>query len=180
MPADRAIAAPRAGLRYSATMKNGSIVIAGCLLLSVVLGAVLYSRYRTTLPAVQDVVTGLIYFIEEHEGRFPASQEEFLSAGIFEKGADGAWRIVPRPNSHYQHNPHRAPIASFEPFKIAWGADLSTWTVAERGVVHDGSGEGVLPVTWPSSPKSGEGYARILLRVHAETRARLAASQPAG
>lgn len=152
-------------------MRGAWWVIGTCLALSVAGALVLKSRYRGELVEVQDLLTGLLYFMEDHGGRFPTSQEEFLSSRAVESQAGGGIRIIPRGDSRYRQTTHGAVIGDLASFKVAWGIDLTTLSVNERGRVVDPDGREVTLMVWPSSPPSSREYAKVLLAAHAALRA---------
>ncbi len=171
--------ATRQGTAVSGFSRRSWILVVGlCAVLSVVVGVRLWSQIRSGLPPTQDLVTGLIYFLEEHGGRFPASADEFLASDFVERVDERTIRIRPRPDTRFRRKPWGVPIRDLERYGIAWGADLSRLTIDERGVVRDPQGREVVLVRWPDSPRSGRSYSRLLLAVHRQL-AKAAASQPA-
>jgi hypothetical protein len=160
-------------------MKSGFIVVGILLAISVIVAVGLRNRYKSELLAVQDLTTGLLYFMEEHEGRFPASQAEFVASGFVEQAADGAIVIRGRPESSYRQA-YGYPIRDLPRFAVAWGTVMEGLTENERGRVVDSSGKLVELVKWPSSPPSGKEYSRMLLAASRAIRAKLAATQPDG
>ncbi|MCA9242486.1 MAG: hypothetical protein KDA32_00920 [Phycisphaerales bacterium] len=157
-------------------MRSGLIVVGICLAVSIVAGVVLAGRYRGELVQVEDVVTGLIYFLEKNEGRFPQSQEEFEASPFVETGPQGV-RILSPEQTKYRKPTHGDKglwIPSLEPFKINWGAQLDGLTVDEFGNARDTKGDKVRLVRWPSSEPSAKEFTILLLRVAAENRPKAA------
>jgi hypothetical protein len=151
-------------------MKSGFLVVGLCLLASIAIGGFLAYRYRPELVAVQDLVVGLTYFMEENGGRFPASETEFRRSDFVENEPDGSLRILPRKDSHYRAETHGMAIKDLTPFQIAWGADLADLNTDNYGKAFDSNGKQVELICWPSGPKSGEGYTLILLGISQEIR----------
>lgn len=162
-------------------VRNAFIVFGICLAISAVIGIVLFRQYRGDLPATQDLVTGLIYFVESNGGRFPASEDEFRSAAFVEHVSGGGFRILPRGDSAYRRTTHGYVFHDLAPFEIRWGADLTLMALDDRGRVRDGAGNEVSLVRWPSSPHSGRIYSPLLLEVSRRVRGApaSAASRPA-
>ncbi len=160
-------------------MRTGLMVVAGCLVASVVIAFALKSLYKEDLSATQELAVGLIYYIEASGGQFPASREAFLASPYVEQDPNGTIRVRGNPDSNYRRQTQGVPIADLEPFEIAWGADLASLEIDERGRVRDPNGRPVELIRWPSSPPSGKAYSRLLVLVGREVRAR-AASRPAG
>ena len=151
-------------------VRNAFIVFGICLAISAVIGIVLFRQYRRDLPATQDLVTGLIYFVESSGGRFPAGEDEFRAAAFVEQLPDGGFRIRPRSDSSYRRTTHGFVFHDLRPFEIAWGADLTLMALDNRGRVRDGSGNEVSLIRWPSSPHSGRIYSPLLLEVSRRAR----------
>ncbi len=156
-------------------MRNGFLVVFGVLAVSAAIGLFLARQYRTDLTQTQDLVLGLIYFMEQNGGRLPASQDEFLSSSVVERGDSGTFRVVAPPVTKYRPRTHGIPIADLAPFQVNWGVDLGGLTVDERGVARDAQGRKVEVLRWPSSPTSGKGYTIVLLGAYQE----IAAGSPA-
>ncbi|HMQ15579.1 MAG TPA: hypothetical protein PKC49_06355 [Phycisphaerae bacterium] len=161
-------------------MKSGFIVVSLLLAVSVLMAFGLRGRYKKELLETQDLTIGLLYFLEEHEGRFPASEQEFLASSFVEHEADGVFRIRGRADSRYRRHTHGYPIRGIERFAIAWGADLRDLREDHYGNVLDAAGRKVVLVTWPSSPPSGKEYARMLVAASRAIRAETADQPPAG
>lgn len=157
-------------IRDAALSRRRSLPLAAvlglCVVLSVVVGVRLWRQINRGLPPAQDLVTGLMYFMESHGGRFPASEEEFLASDFVEKLPDGGIRIVPRPGTRFRRTPWGVVIRDLGRYRIAWGVDLAALTIDRRGVVRDGQGNEVTLVRWPDSPRSGRSYSRLLVAVH--------------
>lgn len=139
------------------------IVVAVCLALSALIGIRLKTLYSPQLTRTQDVVTGLLYFMESNEGRFPANEAEFRASSFVETLPSGALKIRPKPGTLFRKNPHGAEIARLGEFKIAWGADLASIQVDGRGVPRGADGKKIELVSWEASPPSGKTYTQILL-----------------
>lgn len=146
-------------------MRTGIIVFVATLALSCVLGVAMYYYYQPQLAAVQDLVIGLGYFMEEH-GRFPASEAEFTASDFVEKLPNGAIRIKPRMNSVLIRNLHQQPIESLKPFQIAWGTDLNHLQPDTTGALYDAAGNKVELLIWPASPPSGKMYSLTIMEMY--------------
>ncbi|MBI5863668.1 MAG: hypothetical protein HZB38_03995 [Planctomycetes bacterium] len=158
-------------------MKTGLAVVAAVLALSIAIAYGIKQRYGPELAQTQDLVTGLIYFLEQHAGRFPATEQEFTSSAFIEKTGDGGIRVLPQPNTRYRPKTYGIVIRDLARFKVAWGADLTQIHVDERGIGRLPDGREITLVCWPSSPPSAKEYVWLLLDIHKQTQA--AASQPA-
>lgn len=157
-------------------MKSGLAVVGFLILVACTAAYFLASKYGPELTRTQDLVTGLIYFLEENRGRFPASEVEFRAASFVEKTPDGI-RIRPKPGTRFRAETHGVVIGDLKPYEIAWGTDLSIVQVDDRGRVRNQKGDEIKLVTWPSSPPSGRSYSWVLLDVYEQVTA--ATSQPA-
>ncbi len=160
-------------------MRAGFTVVILCLIASGLIGYGFYRKYKPELAQTQDVVTALIYFLEAHDGRFPASEAELRACSFVENLPGGGLRVRAPESTRYRRDPYGIPIASLEPFRIAWGTQFESLTLDEYGKARNADGRKVELVCWPSSPPSGKGYTWILLDVAQECRARAAASAPA-
>jgi len=151
-------------------LRSGWVVFALCVAISVGLGVALKMRYKPELSATQDVIAALVYFMEEHGGRFPASEAELRACSFVEAQPDGALRILPRAGTYFSRPPHGIPLADLTPFEIAWGVDLAACRVDERGLLRDANGAEVRLVRWPSSPSSWKVYSLQLYAAQVEIR----------
>lgn len=158
-------------------MRGAFFVIGICLVVSVFLAWQVKRSMQTDLVGAQDLVLGLIYFMEQHDGRFPASQEEFVSSSVVRVDEAGAYHIVPPAETRYSRTVHDYPLTDLARFEIQWGADLDTLTINDRGKVLDANGREVKLLEWPASPPSGKVYSGILLIQHQQIRQRLAEQQ---
>ncbi len=166
------------------------IVLGICLLASTIVAVGTRWQVSEDLPATQDVVTGLIYFLEQHAGRFPANAEEFLASPFVTRRPDGAIVIRPAAGTRYRAATNGVAIRDLEPFRIRWGVDLSTLHIDESGRLRDAEQREVELVRWPASPPSARKYSVLLagisekLREHAASAGQpgtsAAASSPAG
>lgn len=146
-------------------MKTGLAVVVFLIVVSGLVAWGLARKYGPELTRTQDLVTGLIYFLEENQGRFPASESEFLASSFIEKLPDG-FRIRPRPSTRFRGETHGVMITDLKPFEIAWGTDLSRVKVDDRGRVRNEKGDEIKLISWPSSPPSGRSYSWVLLDVY--------------
>lgn len=146
-------------------MRTGLIVVGVCFLLSIGIAWRLKSRYGPEWAATQDVFLGLAYFMEAHDGRMPASEEEFRLSGFVETQPDGSIRIKPPQTSRFSTTLRGIPIASLEPFKIRWGTDIGSLTIDDYGRAYDPNKNKVELLCWPSSPPSGKTYTMLLIDV---------------
>lgn len=149
-------------------MRNGLLVVFGLLAASTAIALLLYARYRHDLTATQDVVMGLIYFMEQHEGRLPASEAEFRAADYVEALPDGGIRIHAPSKTRFRRQTHGFPVADLAPFAIRWGTDLGSLEVNKRGQALDAEGRVIEVARWPSSPNSGKGYTIVLIAARNE------------
>lgn len=162
-------------------MKSGLIVFGVCVGLAAVLGVTFYLNIREGLAQTQDIVTGLIYFMEEHAGRFPASEEEFLASSFVERLPGGAIRIHSPQGTRFRKATNGVTISGLQQFQIAWGTDLTALTLSEYGKAERPDGNTVELVSWKDSPPSGKGYTLVLLSAAQQCRPQptsTASSQP--
>lgn len=150
-------------------MKSGLAVVAALLLISGVIAYGLYRRYKPELAQTQDIVTGLIYFMEDHAGQFPASENEFRASTFVEKTTDG-FRVLPKPGTKFRTETHGIVIHDVTPFRVAWGADLTTIQIDDRGKPRWPDGKEAALVIWPSSPPSSKTYTLMLLTIAEQIR----------
>ena len=162
-------------------MKSGLAMVAALLLISGVAAYWLSRRYGPELTETQDLITGLIYFMEDHDARFPASEDDFRASPFIERTSDGI-RVLPKSGTKYRRETHGILIRDLTPFKVAWGADLTSITIDDRGKARWPDGSEAALVTWPSSPPSGRAYTQMLCKIAEEMRRERSASssQPGG
>lgn len=165
-------------------MRNAFIVIGICLAISGFMGYRLWTMLTTDLVAVQDLMLGLIYYMEAN-GEFPASEAEFLAAPFVTR--DDANNIVIRhPEGSAFNKPHGYPIADLAPFEIRWGSEMADLRIVDRegnlpdpnapnapetGTVSDGAGQKVVLIKLPNSPPSGKVYSAILVNAYRDLQA---------
>lgn len=160
--------------------RGAFLVIGLCLLISAGIGVGLYFRYRQTLPETQDLVTGLIYFLEENGGRFPASEAEFRSADFIETLPNGGLIVHSRPGTRYREKTFGIPIRDLGLFEIAWGVNLEELTVDEHSVPRGKDMHEISLVSWPSSGRAGRGYTILLMGIAEKIREREPRSAASG
>lgn len=168
-------------------MKAGLRIVALCIVVGSIGGAVMLWNTQKRIRESQDIVLGLTYFMEQHAGRLPASESEFLSSPFVETVSDTdsatSIRIRPYDESQYRHDPHGVTIANLDEYKIAWGTELSGLTYDAQGELRDEKGNGVKLIRWPTtgygsgSPAAAR-YADLLLTASRDIRRR-STSQPA-
>ncbi|MFN0136170.1 MAG: hypothetical protein ACKVS9_08655 [Phycisphaerae bacterium] len=144
-------------------MRNGLIVFSLCILGSIGLSVMLFLTYKRETPATQDLITGLLYFMEQHDGRFPASEAEFRACSFVEPLPSGGVRIKPVTDSQFRRQTHGVEIADLKPFQIAWGADLAALSFNEYGKARDADNNPVALITFPTVRSSGKNYTFMLL-----------------
>lgn len=150
------------------------LVIGACFILGCAISVRLLLKSNEELPAMHDVVTGLLYFMEDNGARMPASEAEFLQSSFVQRDPGGI-RIMPKPGSRFR-KAGGVLVPSLEPYRIAWGANLGEVSVSEYGRAMDAQGAKLELVSWAASPPSGKDYTLLLLRARAEL---LSTSQPA-
>jgi hypothetical protein len=169
-PGDGAAVNSGAGHAQTSPRRHGTLVgltvVGLCLSISFVLAWRLRTQYKPELAKVQDVMSGVLYFMERSGGRLPASESEFRAADFVETLADGAIRIRPQPHSQFRRETYGIPIESLEPFRIQWGRSLADLKLDEYGNVRDPDDKKVELIAWPSSPPSGKTYSMVLLSAH--------------
>lgn len=158
-------------------MKSGLIVVGVLLAISVGIAFMLKQHIGPEYARTQDLVTGLAYWLESHDGEFPPSKEAFLKAPFIEPKPDGGFVVRAKADSRYRRETNGIEIYDLTPFKVAWGTNLVDLTVDEGGTARGKSGQIVELVCWPSSPPSGKGYTAFLLDVSNQCRS--ATSRPA-
>lgn len=147
-------------------MRGAWIVVGACLVVGTVLAIALQSRFTRSLPETQDVMTGLIYYMEDHGGEFPPSEKAFLSSSFIELAPEGGLRVLAKAGTKFRSTTNRVLIRDLAPFKIAWGADLGKLRVNEYGRVLNDEGNPVELVRWPDSPQSAKSYSAWLVSIH--------------
>ncbi len=146
------------------------IVLGLCLVASTIVAVGTRRQISQDLVQTQDVVTGLIYFLEEHDGRFPGSPEEFLASDFVESRADGTLVIHPRAGTRYRDQTSACPISSLDPFRIRWGTDMTSLHIDEFGKLRDDAGREVELARWPASPPSARKYSVLLAGISEKLR----------
>jgi hypothetical protein len=161
-------------------MRGAVIVMSICLVGSVLLAFVVRGKLKSEFVASQDLMLGLIYYMEQSGGRLPQSEAAFRAAAFVEELPEGGVLIHAPEATRYRRETHGYPIADLGPFNVRWGTDLASLTVDEYRNLRDAGGEKVELVHWPSSPPSGKGYSIILLSTSAEIQEHLAAGASLG
>lgn len=123
-----------------------------CAAVAVVLwvwGAFNDRRYRDRLFGTGDMFAALMYYLEAHEGEFPASPDDLLS--LESVAYDGkVWRVRRCPDSGFDHligQVYEWPIRDIGRYRIRWGSDMAKLQLGADGVLREGNGNEVLLLT---------------------------------
>lgn len=155
-------------------MKSGLAVIGVCLVISGIMAFAMKRQMQTELVGCQDLVLGLIFYMEKHDGALPESEAAFRAEPYVVELPEGGVRIESPAETVYPSRPHGYPIPDLKVYKVAWGRALDDLEVDKYMRVCDAEGNKVELASWPSSPPSGKGYSVILLGASREIQARQA------
>ena len=149
--------------------RTGILIVLLTLLAGLALGTFSFLRYKHSVQAIEDLFTGLVYFLEAHDGRMPASAEEFLESDFIERLPDGGVRILPRPDSRYRKASYGAVIADLAKFHVNWGLDLGSLRFEEELLAaRDAKGREQLLIGDVASLNARKAFTLDLLQIHAE------------
>lgn len=173
------------------SIKGGLAVFFLCVLVGSIGGFIMVRNAQVRIQESQNLVLGLIYFMEQHGGRLPESLDEFLASPFIERkpaGGDAVSVVIhPYPQSGYRKDPRPIVIDDLNNYTIDWGVDLGTLTADERGEFRDPKGATVKVFQWrrkgapalAGSSSAPKVYVAMLVDASREIRERAAASQPA-
>ena len=158
-------------------MKGGIAVVVVALLIGIGFGVYQVRATLTTINEVQDLFSGLVYYLEDHHGAMPESAEAFQAADFVERTPDGATRVATRAGDPFHRQAIGAEIADLSIYRVAWGADLTTLSIDRDGALRDAEGREVRLLGAGANVDTLRQFSRDLLKISREIRA-AAASQP--
>lgn len=152
-------------------MRGGLLVVAIVALIGVVIGALSVAHTSRRVDVVQDLFTGLVYYLDDHDGRLPPSKDAFLDAPFVEPLPDGGCRILNREDDRFGREAVGVAVDDLDRYEIPWGVNLQTLTVDKEGAVRNPDGEEVLLIKGGPPLDAVRRFSRDLLRVAKEIRA---------
>ncbi|MBK8914991.1 MAG: hypothetical protein IPM64_10395 [Phycisphaerales bacterium] len=148
-------------------MRSGLIVVAVCMLIGSVGGAVMMRGAQRQIGESRELVLGLIYFLESSGGKMPESREAFLNSPFVERvpTTDGriSLRIRPPEKSRFRTDPRGTVIRDMRDFVIGWGAEPATLTVDQSGAARTPAGGTLKLFAWASKSKAANVYGEMLI-----------------
>ncbi|QOJ14584.1 MAG: hypothetical protein HRU75_08000 [Planctomycetia bacterium] len=148
-------------------MRSGLIVVAVCVLIGSVGGAIMMRNAQRQIGESRELVLGLIYYLESSGGKMPQSQEAFLSSPFVERlpAQDGriSLRIRPPATSRFRTDPRGTVIRDLRDFVIGWGAEPATLTVDQSGAARTPAGGTLKLFAWASKSKAANVYGEMLI-----------------
>lgn len=149
--------------------RTGILVVVLTLLAGLGLGTFSFFRYKHSVQAIEDLFTGLVYFLEAHEGRMPASAEEFLQSDFVERLPGGGVKITARPDSRFRPRPYGAVIDDLSKFQVNWGLDLGGLRFEkELLAARDTDGHEQLVIGDVASLNARKAFTLDLLQIHSD------------
>lgn len=149
--------------------RGAFLVVALLFVLSGLIAWQLRGRYSPELAGNQDLMIALMYFMEDHDGRLPASEAEFRGQSYVEGLDNGAVRIHVKPEYEDRYRrPSGVRIADLGSYAIAWGRAMDDLVLDDYGNTRGADKEKVELIRWAASPPSGKTNTQILLRVRDE------------
>jgi len=130
------------------------------------------TQYKQELFSTEALFMALVYFVEDNDGAFPPSKEEFLVSGVVERLPDGRLRVLGRLDSVGFPSQRDEFIQAFDAFAIGWGVNLEECRLVRNEIVTDADGNEVWLINVPGSPASSRAYTRGVLEVSQRVRAR--------
>lgn len=160
------LAAPPAAMSDPHGTRGGLVVVGITLVVGLIVGVVSFARYKHSVETIEDLFTGLVYFLEDHAGRFPASADEFLKSDFVKSDADGRIRISGRPASPYRPHAYGVPI-DLARMHVTWGVDLSALRLEKvLWIIRDPSDHDTMLIGDVSSIQTRRKFTLDLIRVH--------------
>ncbi|MDX2200179.1 MAG: hypothetical protein SF069_14555 [Phycisphaerae bacterium] len=156
--------------------RTGLLVVALTMIAGMAIGAVSFVQYKHSVHTIEDLFTAIVYFMDDHGGRFPASQEELVQSGLLRILPDGGMQFdTTRSRSGHPIRPHLvgAKVASLERFAVPWGLDLGA--LCYEVIPHDAlivrdpaNGHEVLALGEVASVQSRRRFTWDLLRYYCD------------
>lgn len=151
-----------------ARVRSGLLVVGVTLLVGAAIGLVSFIRYKHSVHTIEDLFTALVYFLEDHEGRFPASADELLQSDFVKKEGDGNFRVEPRSTSRFRPTTYGQRI-ELDRMGVRWGVDLSRLSFEKlTGIIRDEDAHDALLLGEVASIPVRRRFTFDLLAVHCE------------
>ena len=127
--------------------------------------SVLWSSYQRRVAATSDVFSALVLFLELHDGRFPASEEEFVRDSFERKGPHS--ELVVRDPGHSLNvgKVYGTPFNDLKAFEIRYGTPLADLDGTGSTVVSRQTGEDILLIKLPEGEAASRKYTKALFEV---------------
>ncbi len=158
-----------------ARTRGGLLVVSLALIAGAVIGAVSFVSYKQSVHAIDDLFTAFVYFMDDHDGRFPASEQELIETGMLRHEPDGALHFDKshaRPDHPIRPQISGARVASLQRFAIPWGIDfarLSHEVIPNDAlIVRDANGYEVLAIGEVASVQVRRRFTWDLLRYYCD------------
>jgi hypothetical protein len=146
-------------------MKSAILIVGVTFLVGIVVGVLGFVSAKRQTLEVRELFTSFTYFLEDHEGRFPASEDELRKAAFVEVQPDGAILLINREGDRFQRAATGYPLRKLERFKIPWGVDLSKLTIEPDGITRAADRQEVLIIGQGASIDILRQFTRDLIKV---------------
>lgn len=151
-------------------MKSALIVVGIAFTAGIVIGVFGFMSAKQKTLEVRELFTAFTYFLEDHAGRFPASEAELRGAPFVNEQPDGSLLLTHRENDRFGRDSLGYPLGRLDRFKIPWGVDLAALTIDREGITRDEQGKEVLIISQGTSIDMLRRFTRDLLKVSEEIR----------
>ena len=151
-------------------MKSAFIVIGITFVVGIAVGVLGFISAKRQTLEVRELFTAFTYFLEDNQGRFPASEAELKAAQFVQEQPDGTLLLVNRPDDRFRRGVAGYPLKALERFHIPWGVDLASLTIDREGITRDPDGEEVLIISQGASIDILRRFTRDLQTVAEEIR----------
>lgn len=121
-------------------------IVLGLVVLGVVALGWLSREMRSVTFQREDMFTGLVYYMEAHDGVLPPNRDSFLQSDFVEVSSDSAFRVLRNSASQYRPNVYGVRVSKRFLDGVAWGRDVSALQITPDRQVCDGDGRTVLLV----------------------------------
>jgi hypothetical protein len=162
----------RSPAEQSAGVRSGLLVVGLALAVGTAIGLFSFVRYKHSVQTIEDLFTALVYFLEDHDGRFPASAEEFLKSEFVQKQPDGKISVQPRPTSRFRPHAYGVPMR-LDDMGVPWGIrleELKFEKLDRDGILRDSRGYDTFLIGEIASTHVRRRFTFDLLTVHCELR----------
>lgn len=151
-------------------MKSGLTLVVVLIVIGVVAGVYQVAATGERMRELQDLFAGFVWYLEAHEGEFPASAEAFVAAPFVEETPAGLV-IRPRDAEGDRLRTTGRPIGNLADYRVNWGVALAALTLDDEGVPRDADGRETLALRQGASKRVLEQFTRDLMWAAEDIRA---------